>query len=62
MFLKLNYRFINFSIIIKLNITEANTVQCSINQKVWGPEICCHCLLNLQRLLLVTTLDAMFIK
>ena len=29
MLLKLNYRFINFSIIIKLQITEANTVQCT---------------------------------
>ena len=38
MLLKLNYQFINFSIIIKLHITEASTVQCtqgcSVNQKV----------------------------
>ena len=55
MLLKLNNRFIIFSIIIKLHITEISTVQCtqecSINQKVWGPDICCHCLSNLQRLL-----------
>ena len=41
MLLKSNYRFINFSIIIKLHITEASTVQCtqgcSVNQKVWSP-------------------------
>ena len=58
MLLKLTYRFINFSIIIKLymHITEASTVQCtqgcSVNQKVWGPNICYHCLSNLQKLLL----------
>ena len=40
MLLKLNYQFINFSIIIKLHtrITEASTEQCtqgcSVNQKV----------------------------
>ena len=41
MLLKLNYRFINFSIIITLHITEASSAQCtqgcSVNQKVWGP-------------------------
>ena len=41
MLLKSNYRFINFSIIIKLDITEASTVRvqctqgCIVNQKVW---------------------------
>ena len=51
MLLKLNNRLC-FSMIIKLHITEASTVQCtqecSIYQNVWGPDICCHCLSNLQ--------------
>ena len=38
MLLKLNYRFINFSIILIIHLTEASTVQCtqgySVNQKV----------------------------
>ena len=41
MLIKLNYRFINFSIIIKLHITKASTVQCKqrciVNQNFWGP-------------------------
>ena len=45
MLLKLNYRFIHFSIIIKFHITKARTVQCtqgfSVNQKVLWPNICC---------------------
>ena len=42
MLLNINYLFINFSIIIKLYIIEASTLQCtqgcSINKKVWGPK------------------------
>ena len=34
MLLKLNYQFINFSIIIKLHITEASTVLYSVHKDV----------------------------
>ena len=65
MLLKLNYQIINFLTIIKLHITEASIVQCtqgcSVNQKVRGPNICCHCLSNLQRPLYIE-LDVLKIK
>ena len=62
MLLKLNYRFINFSIIIKLNITEASTVQCtqrcSVDQKVWGSQQMLQ--LPIKSAKTITTLDPMF--
>ena len=48
MLLKLNYQFINFSIIIKLHIAEASMDsvhkdwgKCSVNQKVLVPTYIC---------------------
>ena len=42
MLLKLNYQFINFSIIVKVHITEASTVQQWFSN--WGTRVICDTL------------------